>query len=991
MGRRTLDLLACVAVGSGSLANLFAHSRCSSYMLASSLARSWSLILTPASVAFCQSAIASAALLRAENAWSAVWSDGVPSAAGSYALDIWCWYNIFRDCTNGITQYTGNFHATGNLFLRSTGWDVEAKNSFAYLINENISIGSKGFSKIPFGYSLLQRNRIYTPTSPKVIETGSLTLLLDNTIESAAFPGKSPVEVPYFTLAMGNTYTTSNGTAPFDAIASRGTSFDPARAFDNDNSTSVERTDYSGSQGVYLDYHFTPRVARAVASYSITSVTGSAAKAPRNFRLQGSNNEGRTWTTLDTRVSVSWTNASQRQVFTPAAAVSFEAYRLLFDSNAESSQTFRVAEIELLSPAGVDTTGPGLGRALSPHPSARLRTVDEVPSTPIAAPVTVAMPLTPLNFIRPVFPVARNTGDDAQAIQNAINLAASSTSRAVVYLPFGAYSISRTLVVPAGKDIQIIGDGAGSNAAALLWNGPDDGTMLRLDGPSRATLRDFSMRGGNPILITDANQVGSRVYSEQLTGFAQSRPAAGSKSFFFNGVEDTDIDFVASQSGNTYGAIVDVGGPKLASGQAAAGRHSLVTGTYEGLQTHAEVLRGARLTTLSLYSEGALRHMYDLTGEGVLNSILNIDHSVADPRIPTFSMDGFKGRFNYLLNAQGALSTAAPTNWFDLRRDGSGMNALVALNDFTVSDAGSIFRDTTSPSGNNSFTLNYPSTEITQKQTGLEPTDAFLRNQLALLRTVKIAPPITLPAGLTDVKIYRVTALPSRGGTGVEIRAAPDLSAIPLTNAPALTGSATAHNVVELSWTPVPGAKLYSLERRAPDVQGFSEVKLFQADRTSYRDVNLDSYTPYIYRLRALNDSGPSPYSAEISARTPRVTSTGPRVNAGGPAAGNFVGDSGVSGVLPGDGADHHHRRHRPQRRHRSRTGSRLPHGRLDPTSRVQLHLRRLRPPRWRRAAAAFRRNRNRADDRRCARVRCFRRRPARARQLRHHGRRRCS
>ena len=81
-------------------------------------------------------------------------------------------------------------------------------------------------------------------------------------------------------------------------------------------------------------------------------------------------------------------------------------------------------------------------------------------------------------------------GANSAGIQQAIDQAATlSGQRPVVHLPKGSYSIGTTLSVPANADLQIVGDGWNSQ---LNWSGVAGGTILRMNGPSRAILREFS-------------------------------------------------------------------------------------------------------------------------------------------------------------------------------------------------------------------------------------------------------------------------------------------------------------------------------------------------------------------------------------------------------------------------------------------------------------------------------------------------------------------
>ncbi len=145
----------------------------------------------------------------------------------------------------------------------------------------------------------------------------------------------------------------------------------------------------------------------------------------------------------------------------------------------------------------------------------------------------LTLPPTPPNRKRKIFEVNPNTSDDAAAFQAQIDAAAAEPpgSRPVVHLPKGAYKLARTVVVPANKDLQIIGDGAGDNNATVLTNTGGAITALRLDGPSRAVLRDFQLNGGagDALLITNADQQGGRVFADQLhtcSDPANRRPTA---------------------------------------------------------------------------------------------------------------------------------------------------------------------------------------------------------------------------------------------------------------------------------------------------------------------------------------------------------------------------------------------------------------------------------------------------------------------------------
>ena len=120
-------------------------------------------------------------------------------------------------------------------------------------------------------------------------------------------------------------------------------------------------------------------------------------------------------------------------------------------------------------------------------------------------------------------------GADAAAIQAAINHAAACPTGAVVHLPMGTYSISQTLVVPPEVELQLVGDSAGETGTRLNWTGRGPGPLLKLLGPSHATLRDLHLHAGNgsAILVEDADQPGGHIFADQLNVSGPSQRTEG--------------------------------------------------------------------------------------------------------------------------------------------------------------------------------------------------------------------------------------------------------------------------------------------------------------------------------------------------------------------------------------------------------------------------------------------------------------------------------
>ena len=129
----------------------------------------------------------------------------------------------------------------------------------------------------------------------------------------------------------------------------------------------------------------------------------------------------------------------------------------------------------------------------------------------------------------------------------------------------------RLLVVPAGSDLQIIGDGYYSQ---LTWAGTTTGPVMQLLGPSKTTLRDFSVSGNHNtadgIEVNNADQPGSRVFMEQ------SNLTSSHTNLFVNGLDYTNVelhDFYHDYDSTTGTTSVNVtGGPSAAPGHGRAAR-----------------------------------------------------------------------------------------------------------------------------------------------------------------------------------------------------------------------------------------------------------------------------------------------------------------------------------------------------------------------------------------------------------------------------------
>jgi len=698
------------------------------------------------------------------------------------SLDVWIFWCLFEDCLRGAWNVMGNFHAYGNVFLRSTQADIESVNLAPFGFVDNVSVGSKVFFDFRGGQSwgspaLVQGNRVYDTT--------------------ARFPELGPL----------------SDVAPSLATANGG----PWLLVDN---LVRSATGYAG-----------PAVVLASADQVL---------------------DGNAYTTAGAEHTVAW-------------------------------------------PPGLRT------RALG-H-----RLIDRVD---VPDPL-LALPPTPPRASRRVIEVRRGSGDDAAEVQACIDAAAREPygSRPVVHIPKGYYSILRTIVVPRLKDIQIVGDGmsmvGGGDAVSgtfLSWDAAPGGPLLRLDGPSRAVLRDLSVHGrgkgwAGGILITDCDQPGGRVYADQLHAIYHNSYDFADYGVLVDGLDATDVTLLhASVGGAVKAGVLVRGGPAAAAGRATDAQVALVTGTAAmPFAQLYDVADGGRLTVEETWIEShahaeqrfGAASRGDLTLAGLF---YNVTNSLASP---SFAVSGMRGSLSlFASNLVSYTHLDAPSPWFELSGDGSLARVLALGNIFWVDstldggapvDAAHVWRDATSPAAAAAMAScnmngNAPPLPpggfdwlpaVTSGQAGVEPAGETVRGGLEQLRSRRIETPSARRRGATDVKLFRVWVTGGPGATAaLELRAGdhPHAPASPA----GLTATARAPHQVELRWTDAAaGESGFLLERKEGARGAWTLAGRAGAGRVSLIDGAVRANTTYTYRAWATGPGGDSPYSNRASVTTP--------------------------------------------------------------------------------------------------------------------------
>ena len=412
------------------------------------------------------------------------------------------------------------------------------------------------------------------------------------------------------------------------------------------------------------------------------------------------------------------------------------------------------------------------------------------------------MPPQPPHRVRRVFEVP--VGSGSAVIQEAIDAAARLRGqRPVIHLPMGNYPIDHTLVIPRGCDLQLVGDSAGETGTRLTWAGPADGVALQLEGPSRATLRDFYVHAPNArgLVVEDADQPGGRIFAEELNtnGASQKQPNM-SAALRINGLDHTDVLCRALQGSGNAGRWVDViGGPEA---DRAANQVSVFTGATGSAAGQYDVSGGGKLVVRAVYHErssDALTGLH-LSGRGTLSVDATRFSYATSADKPTVAADDFHGLFTLATCMLLPVETQE-TCRFEMRGNGQDARVLALASQFWVylpgTTADTVWNNKAVPPARGGLlecNINTSNKEAAPKgwaflanigdnpdpaksQFGAAPledrgsvSDQAILDHLAPLRQARIwLPGAAVPAGATDLRIYRVMLTGGRGAT-VEFR-----------------------------------------------------------------------------------------------------------------------------------------------------------------------------------------------------------------------------
>jgi hypothetical protein len=338
-------------------------------------------------------------------------------------------------------------------------------------------------------------------------------------------------------------------------------------------------------------------------------------------------------------------------------------------------------------------------------------------------------------------------GSHSDAIQKAINQAAETLKdRPIVHLGKGEYWLDQTVLVPAKVDVQIVGDGRGTN---LAWNGPAGVPMFELAGPSKAVIQDMYLNGNknaDGIAIRVADQPGSRVLA---VGMYQEHTAQNN--FLALGLENTAVDLQSHQMVKGKAASIKVAG----AGGGGSSRVAIFGGTSgaeaAGSEPAYEVSNGGRIVVQDTWYEGPGSRLVYLKDSGSFTYSGGHIAPQASPPDPVVEVAGFNGTATFV-GVDFDLDHSQKR--IQVTRETANTKMLFLGLQANLPD----YFSRLSSGGNLSFLQNkmYRDGAFPVRDAGDRPTPAFIHSMLSQMRSVKPSSSDSLPPHVTDVRLSRL-------------------------------------------------------------------------------------------------------------------------------------------------------------------------------------------------------------------------------------------
>jgi hypothetical protein len=364
---------------------------------------------------------------------------------------------------------------------------------------------------------------------------------------------------------------------------------------------------------------------------------------------------------------------------------------------------------------------------------------DDQSDQTIADPGPPPLPATPPASTAPVIEV--QNGDIATA------LASAGTSRAIVHIPYGTYQVAHTLEVP--PNVILTGDGFGVTELRSAGANP----ILHLAGPSHAVLRDFSLNGWSDqaskrvatgIVIDNADQPGGLIHSEDWIG---ARNDVGMQ---ISNLSTTLVDLFDNEA-STNSHLDDNGANPSVDYKISYARVRIFNGAGSTSDEIYELHNG-ELVAETMYYESAIPTTYIVPGS---SGRLVLDSGRLSGNPGTLDTSSFSG--NLTLSGIGDIGSSGSSPTPGPRVFGPNILLLGYVFGWLPQDAalptfmGTPYAMWLPRQNQGGGTVLVP-----EQASGVDDQAEYLRDHLSPLRQALPLPLTTRPAGVTDVRLYRV-------------------------------------------------------------------------------------------------------------------------------------------------------------------------------------------------------------------------------------------
>jgi hypothetical protein len=332
-----------------------------------------------------------------------------------------------------------------------------------------------------------------------------------------------------------------------------------------------------------------------------------------------------------------------------------------------------------------------------------------------------------------------------------------------VHLPAGDYHIEQTLTIPAGSDLQLVGDGG---ATSLYWIGSGQGPILYLPGPSRATLRDFHVFGPatnsqvDGILTDKCDQKRARIFGDQIDLSRSTQTGLS-----VEGLTNASVTLANLYHQENQTSLRVVGASAAPDYNPAQGQVSVFGGGSANNGISYDVRTGGKLLVRDIWYETSgsdtnksPRFMVCTNSGWFTLHGAQVALAQTQSGVPVVQVSNFVGRISFITTQ----FTFTNTNSAFSVNGHQTNTAVLLLN--TLNGVAPSFKSV-EPRASMLQSFEALDGQTVNPMTDLGPKDpVFLKQMLAQTRTSRPSLLTPLPAGLADVRIHRVLVEKARIG-----------------------------------------------------------------------------------------------------------------------------------------------------------------------------------------------------------------------------------